>query len=102
MSIEDKKIKEIIMGTLICDRKKFTDTTEIVSYMTDKQSLAFPSSILKFFQEIANSHCEEFNLGFESLSEKNVTFLLVNVRFSNRLCKRIFNIQISTKNINTN
>ena len=79
MSIEDKKIKENIMGTLICDRKKFTDTTEIVSYMTDKQSLAFPSSILKFFQEIANSHCEEFNLGFESLSEKNVTFLLVNV-----------------------
>ncbi len=67
------------MGKLICDNKKYSDYYEIVSYMADRQTLSLPSSILKFYQEIANSHCEEFGFGFESLSKKNATFLLVNV-----------------------
>ena len=67
------------MGNLICDNKKYTDTFEIVSYMTDRQSLALPSSILKFLQEIANAHSSEFGFGYEELSKKNATFLLVNV-----------------------
>lgn len=67
------------MGELIYDNKKYTDEYEIVSYMADRQTLALPSSVLKFFQEIANAHSDEFGFGFENLSKKNATFLLVNV-----------------------
>lgn len=67
------------MGQLIYDGKKYTDNYEIVSYMSDRQTLALPSSLLKFFQEIANAHSDEFGFGFENLSKKNATFLLVNV-----------------------
>lgn len=67
------------MGKLICDNKKYTTVEEIVSYSTDRQELALPSSLLKFFQEIANAHSEEFGFGFEDMTKKNATFLLVNV-----------------------
>lgn len=67
------------MGEIINNGEIYNEETRVFSYQTDLNGILKPSSALRFLQEIAFEHCEEFNLGTQKLYDMDMMFLLIAV-----------------------